>query len=219
MPRRVAHRAVERAASPPPKTTFADNFEDYDAGENPPGAVPKEGGAEAAVTDREPASGQRCLRFADAAGATAWKPHWCAQRTAGSGKVRMRCCVKNDAAQPATFDLEFRDWLGGSQPGDRYLTGPHIRFQPDGTVQAGGAPVGKCKPGEWLRVEVEFEEGDAKPKTYTLRLTSAGGSTVAKDGLPFRNPAFKLCTWFGFSGTDTKTAVFYVDDVQLESMP
>lgn len=219
MPRRVAHRAVERAASPPPKTTFADNFEDYDAGENPPGAVPKEGGAEAAVTDREPASGQRCLRFADAAGATAWKPHWCAQRTAGSGKVRMRCCVKNDAAQPATFDLEFRDWLGGSQPGDRYLTGPHIRFQPDGTVQAGGAPVGKCKPGEWLRVEVEFEEGDAKPKTYTLRLTSADGSTVAKDGLPFRNPAFKLCTWFGFSGTDTKTAVFYVDDVQLESMP
>ena len=223
LPRGIQHRAVERAAAPPPPKMFAEGFEDYDVGESPPGAVGKEGTAEATVTDREPASGQRCLRFVDAADVTAWKPHWYVQRVPGTGKVRMRCFLKNDSSQPATIGLEFRDWFGGSQPGDRYLTGPYVRFHPDGTVQADGGPgragwitVGRYDLGRWLRVEVEFEEGEAKPKTYTLRLTTADGSTTTKEGLPFRSPAFKLCTWCGFVGLDTKPAVFYVDDFHLE---
>jgi hypothetical protein len=223
LPRNIVHRAVERAASPPPQKVFIEDFEDYDVGESPSGAVSKEGGAEAVVTDWEPASGQRCLRFVDAAGVTAWKPHWCVQRTPGGGDVRMQCFLKNDAAQPATIGLEFRDWFGGSQAGDRYLTGPYVVFQPDGTVQADGGPgqaswitVGRYDLGRWLRVEVEFEEGEAKPKTYTLRLTGADGSTTTKEDLPFRNSTFQLCTWCGFVGLDTKPAVFYADDIHLE---
>jgi hypothetical protein len=65
-------------------------------------------------------------------------------------------------------------------------------------------------------VEVEFEEGAAKPKTYTLRLTGTDGATTTKDGLPFRHPAFQLCTWCGFVGLDTKPAVFFVDDIELQ---
>jgi hypothetical protein len=68
-------------------------------------------------------------------------------------------------------------------------------------------------------VEVEFAEGEAQPKTYTLRLTSADGATVTKTGLPFRDPDFKLCTWFGFSGSDVKAAEFFVDEIQLERNP
>mgnify|MGYP003872972005 CR=1 FL=1 len=222
LPRGVTHRTVERAAASALRKEFVEGFEDYDVGEAPPGAVAKEGQAEAAVTDREPASGQRCLRFVDAAGVTDWKPHWYVQRTPGAGKVRMRCFLKNDAAQPATIGLEFRDWFGGSQPGDRYATGPYLRFLPDGVVQActgpsqaGWVPVGRYELGRWLGVEVEFEEGEGKPKTCTLRLIAADGTTT-KEGLPFCNPAFKLCTWCGFVGLDTKPAVFYVDDVHLE---
>ena len=65
-------------------------------------------------------------------------------------------------------------------------------------------------------MEVEFEEGAAKPKTYTLRLSGTDGSTATKGGLPFRNPAFQLCTWCGFVGLDTKPAVFFVDDIELQ---
>jgi hypothetical protein len=135
----------------------------------------------------------------------------------------MECFLKNDIAQPATIGLEFRDWFGGSQSGDGYLTGPYLLFRPDGTVQADGGPdqaswipVGRYDLGRWLRVEIEFEEGEGKPKTYTLRLAGADGSTTSKDGLPFRHRAFQLCTWCGFIGLDTKRAVFDVDDIHLE---
>jgi hypothetical protein len=221
--RGVTHRTVERVVSPPPQKVFTEGFEDYDVGESPSTATGKEGGAEVTVTDRAPASGQRCLRFVDAAGVTAWKPHWCVQRTPSTGKVLMRCFLKNDADQPATIGLEFRDWFGGSNPGEGYLTGPYLQLRPDGTVQADGRPgqaggitVGRYDLGRWLRVEVEFMEGEAKPKTYTLRLTGANNSTTTKEGLPFRSPAFKLCTWCGFVGLDTKPAVFYLDDIHLE---
>ena len=222
LPRGVTHRTLERAA-PPPQRVFLEDFEDYDVSESPAGAVGNEGGAEAVVTDQHPASGQRCLRFTDAAGVTAWKPHWCVQRTPGSGKVQMRCHLKNGAAQPATIGLEFRDWFGGSQPDDRYVSGPYLHFGPDGVVrvEGPGGPAARIDAGRyeldrWVRVEIEFEEGVSKPKTYTLRLTGADGATIAKEDLPFQNPAFQLCTWCGFVGLDTKPAVFFVDDIHLK---
>jgi len=76
--------------------------------------------------------------------------------------------------------------------------------------------VGRYDLGRWLRVEVEFDEGEAKPKSYTSRLTMADGATTAKEGLPFRSPDSKLGTWRGFVGLDTKLAVFYADDIRLE---
>jgi len=97
-----------------------------------------------------------------------------------------------------------------------------LRFNPDGSVQvagpgaAGWMTVGRYDLGRWLRVEVEFEEGDAKPKTYALRLTGPDGATTAKEGLPFLQPEFQGCTWCGFVGIDAKPAVFYVDDIRLE---
>jgi len=222
LPQNVTHRVVERAVSPSPKVFFED-FEDYEVAESPAGAVPKEGGAEVLVTDQEPGAGQCCLRFVDAADATAWKPHWFAQRMPGKGRVRMQCLLKNDATQPATIGLEFRDWHGGSQPGDQYATGPHVQFSSDGKVQVAGSPsqpawvtVGQYEPGRWLRVEIEFEEGEAKPPTYSLRITGAGSSVTAEENLPFPSPAFRLCTWCGFVGAGTESAVFFVDDVHLE---
>jgi hypothetical protein len=218
MPDGVTHRAYEQAP-PPVEGPLEENFEEYDAGDHPAGAVEKEGGAEATVSDLDPASGHRCLRFVDAPDVTAWKPHWCLYRTAGSGKVRLQCGVKNDPSEPATFDLEFRDWPSG----EGYSTGPHLRFFPDGTVQAAGkagqaqwTPIGRYDLGKWLRVEIEFEEGTDKPKTYELRLTESGRPLVEREDLPFRSDAFKTCTWVGLSGMDTKRAVFYMDAFRIQ---
>gem|GEM_PF-6516514 len=65
-------------------------------------------------------------------------------------------------------------------------------------------------------MEVEFDEGEAKPKSYTSRLTMADGAPATKEGLPFRSPHFKLCTWRGFVGLDTKPAAVDVSDIRRE---
>ncbi len=222
LPRAVTHRAVER----PPASALdaggpvAEDFEDYDVGECPANALPGEAGSEVVVTDRSPSRGRRCAKFIDAAGATAWKPHWFVGRVPGSGKVRLRCAVRNDAAQPATIDLELRDWHGGSRRDGKYLTGPHVRFLPDGTVQTSGGPgwtvIGRFELGRWLRVELEFEEGEGKGKAYALRVVPEGGEAVERDGLPFRSGDFSLCTWCGFSGAAATPGVFFVDDLIFE---
>ena len=219
LPQTVVNRAYEAATAPPEPWPIRDDFEDYAVGEQPDGAVEDEKGARIAVTDREPASGRHCIRFDDAPGATAWKPHWCRLFGRREGRFRMQCSVRNDPAQPATFDLEFRDWT----PPALLRTGPHLRFQPDGTVQVPGGPgqgawvpVGRFPLGRWLRVEVEFDQGAGKPKTYALRITEPGGTSVVKAALPFRHAAFTRCSWVGFAGMDVKTATFYVDDITVE---
>lgn len=213
LPGSIRHRPVERAPAPEAGLALVEDFEDYDAGEVPAGALTPEKGAQVLVTDCEPGSGQRCARFVDAAEATAWKPHWFAHRTPGQGKVSLRCAVKTSAVQPAAFCLELRDWPDG---GAKYLTGPYLRFLADGTVQAGGTVVGKIAPGRWARLEISFLEGEGNPKSYSLRLAPEGGAEVSRADLPFRSPEFTLCTWCGFSGMDAKPAEFFVDDIRFE---
>jgi len=123
-------------------------------GEKPVQALAPEGGAKVIVTDQSPAGGKRCARFEDAAGVSAWKPHWCATRKPGSGKVEVRCTLRNHPAKPAQIVFELRDWDGGSQEGHKYVTGAHLKFTPEGAVQAAGGAgqtpwvdVGRYKVG------------------------------------------------------------------------
>ena len=207
----------------PEETNLVENpgfedLEDYDVGEQPEGAIAPEGGAQVTVTDLLPATGERCMEFTDAPGVTVWKPHWCVWRTPRPGTVRFQCAVRNDPTTPATIELEFRDW--DVNAGAAYSTGPYIRFLPNGTVSyARGnewVPIGQYRIGQWTHVEVEFEQGAGKPKTFTFRLGEQGGPTKATEGLPFRSDAFEECTWVGFAGVDQNTAVFYVDDVRID---
>jgi hypothetical protein len=62
-------------------------------------------------------------------------------------------------------------------------------------------------------VEVTLEEGEGKPKTYTVRLGEPGQPT---EGLHFRTDAFTNCNWVGFAGMEEDPGVFYVDDLRIE---
>jgi hypothetical protein len=217
LPKGIVHRAVETAPPPEPQSvgTIVQDFEEFEPGEAPEGAIPADGPTNVAVTDVEPADGTRCLRLLDGPAKDIWKPHWFVRRTPGAGPVRLRCSVRNDPDQPVVFDLEFRDWP--QMAGAGYATGPHLRFQTDGTVQAadGGEwqAIGRYGVGEWLRVEVTLEEGEGKPKTYTVRLGEPGQPT---EGLHFRTDAFTNCNWVGFAGMEEDPGVFYVDDLRIE---
>ena len=158
------------------------------------------------------------MRFVDAAGVTVWKPHWLVSFDSNRRtRLRIRCSVRNSPDQPATFDVECRDWPRG----ETLRTGPHLRFFPDGSARipddtGGWEQVAVFSLGEWVRIEFEFEQGDGAPKTYALRLSGPETGTVVREALPFRSREFRHCTWFGFAGMDEKTAVFYADDVVIE---
>ncbi|MBP8951504.1 MAG: right-handed parallel beta-helix repeat-containing protein [Armatimonadetes bacterium] len=221
LPLTVTHRSVEVAAPEETSGVFAEDFEDYDVNEVPDGGVAPDGETCVMVTDAEPASGMQCAVFTDAPVKDAWKPHWYASRSRDPGVVRFSCAVKLDAGLPAMLDLEFRDWDMGAGVG--YETGPYIRFFADGSVKAGSGPdgpdwipLGQFPLGNWLRVEVEFEDGPGKPKTYTARIGPWDGGLRTFTELPFQDLGFERCNWVGFAGTGNEPGKFYVDAVTVE---
>jgi hypothetical protein len=214
LPKRFQRRTFE-AAEPEKRWPLREGFEEYDAGEIPAGAVPDEGGTRVRVVSDHASHGRQSMRFDDAPGATAWKPHWCVYFEPRDGALRLVCSVRNDPEHPASFNLEFRDWPAGGT----YRTGPYVQFLSDGTVRAPGGDgvwreIGKLPPGEWARVEIDLFQGDRK--RYNLRLTMRDGEPVTIENLPFRSADFQRCNWVGFAGTDTKRATFYVDELTIE---
>jgi hypothetical protein len=79
---------------------------------------------------------------------------------------------------------------------------------------SGWKEISKLPSGEWSRVEIVLFQGDRKH--YNVRLTIGDGEPVTVENLPLRSAGFQRCNWVGFSGTDTKKATFYVDDVTIE---
>ena len=208
LPDQFEHRPYE-AGVPADIWPLVETFEDYDVDEIPAGALPDEGGARVRITDQQAASGRQSMRFDDAAELTSWKPHWCQYFEPRDGVLRVTCSVLNDPDEPASINLEFRDWPKGST----YQTGPYLQFLPDGTVRVPGSKgwkvVGKFPPGEWLTIDIELVQG--KNIHYNLRLTTGTGQSVTVKDLPMRSQEFERCNWLGFSGADTKAATFYVD--------
>ncbi|MBU0608150.1 MAG: hypothetical protein KKI08_09685, partial [Armatimonadetes bacterium] len=218
LPLKIVHRAVEQAPPPDPAVAglVVADFEEYEPGDTPTGAVAAEGATSATVTDQQPAEGMRCLRLVDGPAKDVWRPHWFARRTPDKGAVHMQCSVRNDAAQPVSFDLEFRDWPATA--GVKYATGPHLRFQPEGVVEAsdGGQwkEIGRYRLGEWLKVQINLTEGEGRPNAYTVTL-GVNGTPVA--GLRFASEAFTNCNWVGLAGMDVKPGVFYADEIRVQS--
>lgn len=126
----------------------------------------------------------------------------------------MLVSVKNDAANPVSFDLEFRDWPG---MGGKYVTGPQLRFLPTGVVRATDKgewkDIGQYKIGEWLAVQIDLSEGKGRANAYTVKLGATG---TAISGLRFASDAFTNFNWLGLSGMDNIPGVFYADEIRVE---
>jgi hypothetical protein len=220
VPQGIRHRSVETAQPPEPVGPIREDREDYAPGEVPDGAVAAEGGARVVVSAPVPASGQQCMRFEDAEDATPWKPHWCVYFEPRADRLRVTCRIRNEREQPATIELELRDWPRDA--GRAYQSGPLVRLLPDGTVKvpagAGGWETAGTYPvGSWIGVEIELPQGaDDHPGPWTLRLQGVDGQLVMRGDLPMRHAGFRDCNWFGIVGADTQPAAFCVDDIEIK---
>ncbi|MHB1462939.1 MAG: right-handed parallel beta-helix repeat-containing protein [Armatimonadota bacterium] len=214
LPTKISHQAVEKGPKPDPNTQglLQYDFEEYDSGDIPDGAVPPDGATSCSVTDESPASGAYCLKFVDGPSQDVWKPHWFIKRIPMKGAVHLQAKLRNDPLHPVVVELELRDWPG--MIGAKYATGPYLRLMPDGTVQAsdGGVmkPIGHCSSGEWLTVNVRFSEGKGRANSYSVTLGPDGASV---SGLKFVSEGFTNFNWLGVMGTDKQPGAFYLDDV------
>jgi hypothetical protein len=116
----------------------------------------------------------------------------------------------NHPSTPATIKLEFRD--RSTHP---FEGGPSLTIQPNGAITSGNKGLPRIPPGEWQRLEIEFESGPDNPKTYTLRIGKPGKPLTTLAPLPFASKAFTHCTWFGFSSLGNEKTAFYLDDLRL----
>ncbi|MCC7493192.1 MAG: right-handed parallel beta-helix repeat-containing protein [Fimbriimonadaceae bacterium] len=208
---RLTARAVELAPPPDPEdATRRMDWEEFEPGETPEGAVEPDGPVGVTVSDRQPAAGRRCLRFVDGPAAQPWMPHWYLRRQPGSAALTVRCDLRQDAAQPAACDLELRDWPA---MGPRYSTGPLLRLAVDGTLTAADGPdwhpVGRVAPGTWCRLELRLDEREGAPPTYTVRLNDGPPSPP----LRYLSPTFRRANWVGLAGLGTAPGEFYADNL------
>ncbi len=169
----------------------------------------EESGASIRVTDETAATGQRCLKFADAPGLKyVWQPHLYYQPRFRKGIAHLSFAVRLEDG--AEFIHEWRD---ASQP---YRIGPSIRIKPDGEVVANTKPLIKAPIGKWVRVTIEAPLGKQATASYTMTVGVPGDEPKRFTELPVGNPQWRSLRWLGFISLADKKTVIYLDDVKLE---
>jgi len=187
-----------------------DGFEKTAVGERAALAVTsgEESGASIRVTDVTAATGQHCLKLADAPGLKyAWQPHLNYQPRFRKGIAHLSFTVRLEDG--AEFIHEWRD---ASQP---YRVGPSIRIRPDGELAANGKLLMKVPTGRWVRVTIEAPLGKQCTGAYTMTVGVPGEEQKRFGELPVGNPKWRSLRWLGFISLADKETVIYLDDVKL----
>ena len=213
LPRQIVRKPLDLPPiQPRGPQPIDDGFEQTPVGQRAALAVTsgEESGAAVRVTDETAASGQRCLKLADAPGLEyAWQPHLYYQPRLRKGIARLSFAVRLD--QGAELIHEWRD---ASEP---YRVGPSIRIRPGGQVVANNKPLMNVPIGQWVRVTIEAPLGNQATGSYTLTVATPGAAPERFSGLAVGNPQWRTLRWLGFiSLADAKTTI-YLDDVKLEA--
>jgi len=213
LPKQYKNRPLNEIPAPvePP---FVVNF-DFEGEE--PGAEPLDvnvvnGGDQGTlvVTKDTAATGNQSLKFQDAAGLQhGFAPHLYCNPSYAADKLQLSWDMLNSKEAPASFYVEVRQW--DVSP---YLIGPTVWVAPDGKVTAGGRDLGTIPLGEWVHVDISFELGEGKPKTYRLTLTVPNREPIVVE-LPYISKEFEKVTWLGISSNSTTATTFYIDNLKL----
>ena len=213
LPTRYENRPLNEIPAPvePP---FIVNF-DFEGEE--PGGVPLDGKVvdggkpkTLTVSKEVAASGDYSLKFQDAKGLRhRFAPHLYYNPSYSEGKLKLSWDMLNSREAPADFYVEVRQW--DVSP---YRVGPTVSVAADGSVTAGGRKVGAIPLGEWAHVEIGFEMGEGKAKSYAFTLAIPGREPIAAE-IPYRSSDFEKVTWLGVSSNSDSATVFYLDNLKL----
>jgi hypothetical protein len=212
----VAPRDVKRKPfpflSPEAMTSIQDGFEKTPlrATANYAATLKEEKGASIRVTDETAASGERSLKFVDAAGlGGSWEPF-----LAYTVEITEGICT-------SSFDIRVEP---GAEPEIEWRTrpnaygqGPYIRIDGEGNLSsAGDEPLLQIPHGEWVSINMVCLLGDRADGTYDLIVKIPGEDPHEFEGLRCADEGFDRITWLGFIADATEEAVFYIDNLVLK---
>ena len=212
-PTRIVRPPVSYPVKPvkPKLTSVNDEFETTKVGDVAAHARSSEGvggPASIRVTDETAAAGKHSLKFTDAPGLNhEWNPHMYYQVKFKRGRVEASFYMRFEPG--ARMYHEWRDYRG------KYKVGPNFALGSDGQLSSNGKPLLQLPASQWFRVEITCPVGRKSAKQFDMTIALPDDTRRSFEGLPFRDPAFRSLTWFGFSSTATDKAVVYLDDLHL----
>jgi hypothetical protein len=213
LPRAVKRPAFAYPAKPAPRPLLLnEGFEQQDPGTSADQAVTwgEAGEARVRVTDEAAASGRQSLKFADAAGLDyPFNPHIWYVPNLEQGLVALDFDVRLESGAVACVE-----WRDAASP---YNVGPSIVIDGSGELTAAGRAITRLSPGTWSHVRMVAGLGARAAATWRLEVRPAGGSAQVVEGLPCGR-GFKKLQWLGFVSNATTAAVYYVDNVQLQTL-
>ena len=212
-PTRIVRPPVSYPVKPvkPKLKSVNDDFETTKVGDVAAHARSSEGvggPASIRVTDETAAAGKHSLKFTDAPGLNhEWNPHMYYQVKFKRGRVEASFYMRFEPG--ARMYHEWRDYRG------KYKVGPNFALGSDGQLSSNGKPLLQLPASQWFRVEITCPVGRKSAKQFDMTIALPDDTRRSFEGLPFRDPAFRSLTWFGFSSTATDKAVVYLDDLHL----
>lgn len=214
------HRNCPVRPLPPPPSKpkplqVDDGFEETPVGSHPAQAVVsgEEQGASIVVSPDRAAEGRRSLKITDSSTLKpSWQPHFYYEPHLTTGTARQTFDVW--FSTNAQFFTEWRDTA--TYPKN---VGPSLRFDGDGRVSAGGRLLARVPPESWVHIEIEAGLGKTAPRTFRVTLKRSGQPPQVFRDLPMSGNDFREIHWLGFSSTAEANAVFYVDNLRIQSAP
>lgn len=162
------------------------------------------------VTDETAATGARSLKFTDAPGVDQpYNPHLWYNPYHKTGVTHLHFALRFEPG--AKFAHEWREWYS-----DPFHSGPSLKVTPDGKLMARETELMDLPASTWIAFDISFGLGPQATGRYQLTVTLPGSAPRVFRDLPC-DPEMKELTWIGFISDATDHAVFYIDDVRLES--
>lgn len=207
----IEYPAVRFAPQPPPRPplTFFDDFEATPVGGAPAFArVSVENrGDSIRVVEETAASGKRSLKVTDAPGLqNAFNPHFYYVPNHTSGLSRCSFDIRVEAGVTM-----YHEWRDNASP---YRVGPSLWIT-NGKLRIAGADVMDLPAGQWIHFDVVAGVGERTTGTWDLTVRLPSGEAREFRGLRNRNSEWRTLNWLGFVSNETRTTVYYLDNIEL----
>lgn len=198
-------------APPPAPLTINEDFEAYPDNARPPGpvySIEKKGDA-IAVSSEQAADGKKSLKFTDAPRlAQSFNPHLFYQPHHAQG-----ISTESFDLRPESGAIIFHEWRDAQSP---YRIGPSFTIKAEKLTAPGTNPI-DIPEGKWTHFEIRCGMGSDTTGSWSMTITSEGEKSIEKKKLRLKSPDFKRLDWMGFCSTGTEKAIWYLDNLKLDT--